>query len=75
MTTAKAVRASSGIDATTYYNFTFTTNDTVPSGGYFRVILPTDQVTVPSGGPTSCSIDGTSGTFACSITFSSTSFI
>ena len=64
-------RLSVFMAARTDYRITFTTANPVPVGGFFRVILPIDQVFSPTNGPTS-KADISIALLVCQIVFKTT---
>ncbi|CDW89223.1 UNKNOWN [Stylonychia lemnae] len=71
---ANITRSSPYMAAVNDYRVWFETINTIPTGGYIRVIFPIDQVLTPTNGPT-CKIDFALTTLQCQIVFKPTGFV
>ncbi len=61
-------RFSPYMAAPTDYRVSFTTINPLPAGGFFRIIIPKDQVFVPTMGP-QCKADISMASLSCRVVF------
>jgi hypothetical protein len=62
------LRSSPFLGATNDYHMSFDIVNAIPAGGTIRVVMPTDQVVLPTTGP-KCYIDYSFSALACHVFF------